>query len=689
MEAIFAGKMLMRIAQHIRGAMASSEQNLRATMDPISMSEKKEMNVSVEPVPEPLSSKSPTEQVVPRDWPNEPGQLEVSRLYEFAMLMYDLFLCLLTLALVMKTTLCIISYKINHRRWEGILTSPVDMGSPLTSFLQILNAQIVTAFTIVFVTVMTTVTRRYALWKAQRGAYVSDLEQMCGSTSLPSTIKMVFVLRKFTLSSLALIALWSFYYLGSQASSREYVHAASGPRRLVQGAVPGDSVIFDFASPSVSQGGATSDIAWINEQYNVNGALNLQTGLDLRGFLLVPDMRTTFTTHNEIVRRTEDELHSWMTIETSILVPTDYTGFAGRKAYMDTNQLFGIPSESPGWNYIGTLDGTEGQGVFGEYLFTTSFINVECNPGQALSLENMPLSSTTTTNTSVILSSPADSTSSVSHSENFDIYYKYDEDAPKTVLNEKPGVIWVHCTINRPHVEIVATCPAGGCLAKKMRYLSTYASNPFENTTWSKGFLDNFLGSDGGASIGVTNISGVVNGTNLQYDFETYLWADSLSLNTPDQPTYYGDAFMLGFNTYFNLADVRTYNPEIDGSYQRVLMYIAEYSPQYRLIWAWVILDYVSTAILFMASIASLWLRKHTLAPDIFGYVSSLTRDNPHVPVVDGGSSLSGIDRARAMRRVKIRIADVGGEDGVGRIGVVYLHENATAQPLSKSRMYV
>jgi hypothetical protein len=508
---------------------------------------------------------------------------------------------------------------------------------------------------------------------------------MCGSTSLPSTIKMVLVLRRFTLTSLSLVALWAFYYLGSQASSREYVHASSGPRRLVQGAVPGDSVFFDFAEPQ--------DMSSINAEFQVNGKLDLLTGLDLHGFLLVPDMRQKLINKTTSRKRSEEELHNWMTVESGMLVHQEYTSFAGRPAYFNTAEYFGYHSESTdgsdsaSWMYIGTLYSDESLAVVGGYTFTTSFINVDCDSAQALGLNDMPPGTAETTNMSFVLSSPAGATSDLSHSENFDVYYRYSgSDAPTMVMEHKPGVLRVHCTINRPHVEILATCPAGACSATKMRYLSTFASNPFTNMTWSKGFFDNFLGTVKDVTFTLAE-----NDTELRYDFDNNLYDGPIGWNgdmTEMLMEYSGSIFQ-DFNTYFNLADQSTYAPTMDANYPRVLMYLAEYSPQYRLIWPWVILDYVSTAILFIASIASLWLRKHTLAPDIFGYVSSLTRDNPHVPVVEGGSSLSGIDRAKAMGKIKIKIADIGEEDGVGRVGVVYLHENANAQSLSKSRMYV
>ncbi|KAF6820664.1 hypothetical protein CPLU01_12689 [Colletotrichum plurivorum] len=50
--------------------------------------------------------------------------------------------------------------------------------------------------------------------------------------------------------------------------------------------------------------------------------------------------------------------------------------------------------------------------------------------------------------------------------------------------------------------------------------------------------------------------------------------------------------------------------------------------------------------------------------PDILGFASTLTRDNPFVPV-SGGSGLEGTERARALGDIRLRLSDVrNGESG-------------------------
>ena len=71
--------------------------------------------------------------------------------------------------------------------------------------------------------------KRLTLWKAVRGSStVAQLEQYQASISLPATLKMIVLLRAINWGSLALVLIWSWYYLGSQAVGREYTYQISG-----------------------------------------------------------------------------------------------------------------------------------------------------------------------------------------------------------------------------------------------------------------------------------------------------------------------------------------------------------------------------------------------------------------------------------------------------------------------------
>lgn len=74
--------------------------------------------------------------------------------------------------------------------------------------------------------------------------------------------------------------------------------------------------------------------------------------------------------------------------------------------------------------------------------------------------------------------------------------------------------------------------------------------------------------------------------------------------------------------------------------------------------------------LLQLAAFATLGLSALTKSPNILGFVSSLTRDNPYMTGVipDGGSALDGAERARALGHVRVRLADLRPGDTIGRV---------------------
>lgn len=82
----------------------------------------------------------------------------------------------------------------------------------------------------------------------------------------------------------------------------------------------------------------------------------------------------------------------------------------------------------------------------------------------------------------------------------------------------------------------------------------------------------------------------------------------------------------------------------------------------------WVTVVLATTFILEILAIIGLGLRLFIHGPDVLGYVSSMTRENPHVPLPSGGSGLNGPDRAKILREVWVELADVRPGEDVGYV---------------------
>ncbi|CAO2653982.1 Nn.00g107150.m01.CDS01 [Neocucurbitaria sp. VM-36] len=89
--------------------------------------------------------------------------------------------------------------------------------------------------------------------------------------------------------------------------------------------------------------------------------------------------------------------------------------------------------------------------------------------------------------------------------------------------------------------------------------------------------------------------------------------------------------------------------------------------------------------VLLLAANLSMLLGIVTRTPDILGFVSVLARDNPYFRIYVP-SHFSGLEAARVLRDVKVRVGDVKSAAGVGHIALTTM--DTKPEPLSWERWY-
>ncbi|KAF2132323.1 hypothetical protein P153DRAFT_188919 [Dothidotthia symphoricarpi CBS 119687] len=100
---------------------------------------------------------------------------------------------------------------------------------------------------------------------------------------------------------------------------------------------------------------------------------------------------------------------------------------------------------------------------------------------------------------------------------------------------------------------------------------------------------------------------------------------------------------------------------------------------------AWLGMLFIAASIVFITGVACLCLKRQTLGPDMFGFVTSMTYENQYVKLPIGGSMLDAMERARLLKDVEVYVGDVCGEEEVGHIAF------ATGVPprkLDRERLY-
>jgi hypothetical protein len=106
---------------------------------------------------------------------------------------------------------------------------------------------------------------------------------------------------------------------------------------------------------------------------------------------------------------------------------------------------------------------------------------------------------------------------------------------------------------------------------------------------------------------------------------------------------------------------------------------------EYRANLAWVAILLACSAALLATGVASAVLGWRAGVPDMLGYATSMTYENPHFPVPDRGGVLDAMDRARLLQDVRVRVGDVKGALDVGQIAFT---SPSSSRRLENGRMY-
>lgn len=686
-------------------------------------------------------SQSSIPQPPSRKWPQDPVALAPPKKDSMLMALFDAILIAVPVMLIVKTGLVIYAWESSYYT-SGAL---VDITGFLTLFLTQFNGQLVTAFTIVFVTVISTLVRRYALWEAQSGASISELEQLQGSISLPSTLKLIWSLRAFSSTSFALVVLWCFYYLGSQACQSEFRKVSTGTYPRFPAAMGTDSATSFFDSnSSVNQtkldilnsyfiaatvlGDTESQAAWERSI--------LSDGTDAFGSALVPnldiiqqaklegydpgnaffDMYKSFR-NIDWNYKFKKHRHGWYDVsaQSQLAAHNYYTSYVGRPLWLD------LPS---GLNYVNDSGpGIETSSlvqnkIVGHYETETSYLHIECGSSVNYTFEEFPIDSQSNQSISINITKPgidSDRNTPNETLQQFHLWFRWEPSVELRV--DTKGSSMQICNITQRNVDLKVRCTDGKCAPHRVRQRIfdpvTYQT-PFSNDEFASAFFDGLLLSRGPQQQINQPTSGICNdlwdagvrgdhgedlgsgGYNaiLTQAINTYYILSQSPKITGILPTSL-DEFGYAVIQDLDYEDpnwvCRTLYSTKPNDYQCVKVHGATYEPRYKIFWYWIAMDFFSGFLLLAAAVAAHILRRKTLAPDIFGYVSSLTRDNPNIGIPDGGTTLSGTQRARLLKRVKVKIGDVNGHGSeIGRIGLARADdEQFRVRELRRSASYV
>lgn len=274
-------------------------------------------------------------------------------------------------------------------------------------------------------------------------------------------------------------------------------------------------------------------------------------------------------------------------------------------------------------------------------------------------------------------------------------------------MDENNNVTLANCSLSYQLVEAAISCNQLNCQANRIRNITD--DLPSGEQAFTRGnFVYNSmfaLPSVDQYDVGSPSARGSSNSEKWMYDPWDFIGATFTNVDLWKLPTdVLAQRLEIVFNTFWQSTYATTALggnlPKNLTTLQRDSLYphltfnatnthiTKQAKDVYKTDWKWFSVLLVSSIILQIAAYTGLVLKYITLAPDILGYVSSLTLLNPYIPVPTGGTTLDGLERAALLHNIKIRIGDVCGNEPVGAIAVAKA-DTGMVTGLDRKRWYI
>lgn len=270
-----------------------------------------------------------------------------------------------------------------------------------------------------------------------------------------------------------------------------------------------------------------------------------------------------------------------------------------------------------------------------------------------------------------------------------------------------------NCTVSQVYVEAQILCQSGNCHVPAMRPSVRYANRdsnltPLEYETITYNMFKAFPFSTGDLHSGDAAASELyIRGIDMPFGLSSSDAPELTSISNED----FSNKLSLLLNTYYQISltplsftgnlpdpDDKAWglvDPTQSGYYSSPAFYpmytnstITVYHDIYLCNYLWLTMLLASSIVLLVLGILGIALERKCRAPDIMGYVSSQTYDNPYMSLPPGGSAMDAMERARLLRDVRVKIGDAKHMEDVGHVVFATLDETGAIGDLSKKKHY-
>lgn len=556
-----------------------------------------------------------------------------------------------------------------------------------------------TIYPIVFAAVASRFYKTLALWSATRsgGISIGALEQILGSQSFAGSLFRLLSVRSHVSLGLMILLTWALSPLGGQSSSRlifktiEVLHSKA--------------LVYYSTTDSESSFSSASGLQVASSTTNSLFTSSLMAAEEQRWSM------TDLWARPRVPRLKDLSNDDWQIIDQAAMTETDYASLIGIK-------VLGLGNFNSTTSYNLTAEATysdldckqvQRNASVNDTLayipadrWTTPIYYVDKNNdtvGKRLPGYTDSIGSPDNKRASFFVTSDFSTPERTSGGYLHIMFGSHEGDHTYTLYN---------CTLRNVPLELDILCSSPlGCGAQRVRrskslqwndddahgpftLIKTVVHNLLSNFPFAAGFFDNgsprYQSSIDNYLRGITqfpfklqflspwptNVTDEAFSRRLTLLLNTYYYA-SLDPFTATDSNY----SKFPNNTDRIMSQPIYPGPYLSSGYEGATMVMVDNATEssrrevYGLNRHWATILVLCTSILQILSLAGLFLRLTTPVPDIFDYGASLTRENPFVPVPKGGSAIGGPERARILRRMRVKMADVRPDDQVGYVALV------------------
>jgi hypothetical protein len=234
----------------------------------------------------------------------------------------------------------------------------------------------------------------------------------------------------------------------------------------------------------------------------------------------------------------------------------------------------------------------------------------------------------------------------------------------------RTNVIVHDCTIILNFLVVNVECQSNHCEVTRIRKIDD-PDHQLANGRFSKDMWDE-IARLLPASAGFQGIRDISPTERYLYDPQKLVYLAREGMNLSQVPIReFNKRLTTVLNTYYQAAIDHTIRLEFAYNSlvrETVATAYTILPSTYQRHWEWVISAFVASTAMLVVSIGSILIHRQVICPDIYGYVSSMTRDNPHFPLPPNGCALDGDRRAVLLKDVVVRFEDVTPERKIGHL---------------------